>query len=211
VEFLNVWDLILSPFYLIILTFIAKRHRDKNYPVGHPLRQYYMPGLYVKFFGSIFIGLIYAYYYKGGDTFNYFYHTKLINASLDKSVFTWFKLITHTPVDKAPEIYNYVSEMYWYNAPPEYAVAVIAAFIGLLTKYGLPPYRPHFRLPGLFRYLGHVPHLRQPLPEADKAPGAGLPVYSQRSGLELRGVQGHYLYVRTWMDDPRCFQAFRKP
>jgi hypothetical protein len=139
VEFLNVWDLILSPFYLIILTFIAKRHRDKNYPVGHPLRQYYMPGLYVKFFGSIFIGLIYAYYYKGGDTFNYFYHTKLINASLDKSVFTWFKLITHTPVDKAPEIYNYVSEMYWYNAPPEYAVAVIAAFIGLLTNTAYLP------------------------------------------------------------------------
>ena len=30
----------------------------------HALRKYFMPGLYVKFGGAIFIGLIYAYYYK---------------------------------------------------------------------------------------------------------------------------------------------------
>jgi len=71
-QYLTIWDLILTPIYLIVLSAIAKRQRDKRYPVGHPLRPYYMRGLYLKFFGAIFIALIFQYYYGGGDTYNYF-------------------------------------------------------------------------------------------------------------------------------------------
>jgi hypothetical protein len=129
---LTIWDVFLSPIYLLILITIAKRLRNKRYPVGHPLRRYYLPGLYVKFGGAVFIALIYAFYYGGGDTYYYFYHSQVINSSLEHSIDTWFKLLFRAPVDKNPELYNYVLQLEWYKDPPSYTVAVVTAVFGLL-------------------------------------------------------------------------------
>ncbi len=133
VQYLTIWDLLLTPIYLLVLVTIAKRRRDRKYPVGHPLRRFYLPGLYVKFGGAILIGLVYAFYYKDGDTFNYFDHARIINSSISDSFGKWLKLVTHTPVDNAPEIYPYVSQLYWYNSTSEYTVSIITSLLGLLS------------------------------------------------------------------------------
>lgn len=132
-QYLTLWDLILTPFYLLILIFIAKKQRDKRYPRGHALRKYYLPGLYAKFGGAIFIGLVYAFYYKGGDTFNYFSHAQIINSSLEDSFDKWVKLILHNSIYESPDIYSYASQLYWYDSPAEYTVGVITAILGLFT------------------------------------------------------------------------------
>jgi hypothetical protein len=133
VQYLTLWDLILTPFYLLVLIFLAKQKRDKKYPRGHALRKYHLLGLYAKLGGAIFIGLVYAFYYKGGDTFNYFSHAQIINSALGDSFDKWFKLISHSSIYESPEIYSYASQLYWYNSSAEYAVAVITAILGLFT------------------------------------------------------------------------------
>jgi hypothetical protein len=137
VQHLTIWDLFLTPVFLLILTAIAKQMRDKRYPVGHALRKYYMPGLYVKFFGAIFIALIYQYYYGGGDTYNYFNHTKIINSALSDSFGTWFKLVTRQSVEDNPELYQYASQMEWYYDPASYTVPAVASIFSLVcgTNY----------------------------------------------------------------------------
>lgn len=133
-NFLTIWDLVLTPFYLLILIFIAKRLRDKKYKPGHPLRKYYLPGLYVKFGGAIFIALIYQYYYKGaGDTFLYFSQSQIINTALDDSFDTWLKLILRSSWEENPEIYKYTSQMSFYSDPTTHAVTAIGAVLGLLN------------------------------------------------------------------------------
>ncbi|WP_162944456.1 hypothetical protein [Flavisolibacter nicotianae] len=132
-QFLTIWDLVLTPLYLLALVFIAIRYRDNKYPPGHPLRKYYLPGLYSKIGGAIFIGLLYAFYYKGGDTFNYFRHAQIINSALGDSIDRWLKLILHYSPDQSPEIYKYTSQLYWYDSPSEYMVAVITALLSILT------------------------------------------------------------------------------
>lgn len=132
-QFLTLWDLILTPVFLLLLTALAKQQRNKRYPVVHPLYTYYLPGLYVKFGGAIFIGLVYQYYYGFGDTFYFFYHAKVINSSLGDSVGTWFKLMTHQDPLTNPEIYKYVAQMEWYNDKASYTVASIAAILCLFT------------------------------------------------------------------------------
>ncbi|MFL5810044.1 MAG: hypothetical protein ACJ749_11025, partial [Flavisolibacter sp.] len=112
---------------------IAKRYRDKKYPHGHPLRRYYLPGLYVKLFGAIFIALIYQFYYNGGDTFNFFYHSQVINSSLSDSVGTWFDLLLRKSPETNIHIYKYSSQMYFYRDQPSHVVAVIGAIFGLLN------------------------------------------------------------------------------
>lgn len=132
-QFLTIWDAILTPIYLVVLIGIAKTIRDKKYAYSDPFRKYFLPGLYVKLGGAIFIALIYAYYYKGGDTYNFFNHSRIINSSLDHSLATWFKLMLRFSVDENPEIYSYASQMQWYNDPSSYTVAVIGALFGLLN------------------------------------------------------------------------------
>ncbi|MGZ3838679.1 MAG: hypothetical protein ACXVBI_08925 [Flavisolibacter sp.] len=136
-QYLTIWDLVLTPIYLLILVAIAKNQRDKRYPVGHPLRKYYLSGLYVKFAGAIFIALVYQFYYEGGDTFNYFHHSQVINSSLDNSFGTWLDLILHKSPDLHPQLYRYTSQLEWYDDPSSYMVAVLGAIFGLLcgTSY----------------------------------------------------------------------------
>ncbi|HUP13527.1 MAG TPA: hypothetical protein VM187_14985 [Niastella sp.] len=133
VQNLTVWDLVLTPIYLVVLTYIAKQNRDKRYPPGHVLRKYYLQGLYVKFAGAIFIALIYEFYYGGGDTYSFYKHSKIINSALSDSFENWFYLIIHTPLADHPHLYPYISQMEWYNDVSSYTVAAVSAVFGLIN------------------------------------------------------------------------------
>ncbi len=150
-QYLTLWDLLLTPVYLLVLSFIARRQCNKRYPVGHVLRPFFLKGLYLKFAGAIFIGLVYQYYYGGGDTFNFFRHSQIINSALSKSLATWAKLITRQPVDGNPDMYAYVSQMFWYRDSASYTVAVIGAIFGLLNGTS---YLPIALLFAYFSYTG---------------------------------------------------------
>lgn len=150
-QYLTLWDLVLTPVYLLVLSFVARSQCSKRYPAGHPLRPYFINGLYLKFAGTIFIGLVYQYYYGGGDTFNFFRHSQIINSALGKSFSTWFKLISHQPVDSNPDMYAYVSQMYWYEDRASYTVAVIGAVFGLFNG---TTYLPIALLFAYFSYTG---------------------------------------------------------
>lgn len=133
-QYLTIWDLVLTPLYLVVIIIIAKRVRDKHYPTGHPMRQYYLPGLYIKLGGAVFIALIYQYYYNGGgDTFRYFEYGRIVNSSLFDSFSTWLKLIARVSPDDDPFIYKYSSSIEFYSDAPSYMVVRISALLGLIT------------------------------------------------------------------------------
>src|SRR3954463_6834325 len=96
-QFISALDWALLPFVIGIIYAIAFTYRNRKYPKKHPLRKYFIPALTVKILGSLFIGLIYTYYYGGGDTFNYFYHSQVINSAFNESFEKWFNLLFHIP------------------------------------------------------------------------------------------------------------------
>jgi hypothetical protein len=67
---MDIFDLLLPPIYLIIILFIAYKYKRKHQH-EHDAYRYFLPGLMAKIFGAIALGLIYFFYYKGGDTTNY--------------------------------------------------------------------------------------------------------------------------------------------
>ncbi len=150
-QYLTIWDLILTPVFLLILGLIAKNHRDKVYRTGNPLRKYYLPGLNFKFGGVIFIALIYQYYYGTGDTYHYFEHARIINSAFEESPSIWFQLIQRTSPDENPELYPYTSQLAWYRDPSSYTVASIAAILGLITG---TTYMPTALLFAFFSFTG---------------------------------------------------------
>jgi hypothetical protein len=67
---MGIQDVVLAPIYLAVLFVFFKTFQRKwTTPLT---RKYYIPGLFAKFGGALFLGLIYTFYYQGGDTRVYF-------------------------------------------------------------------------------------------------------------------------------------------
>ncbi len=132
-EFITSLDFVLLPFYLALVYFFAFRFANKHYRKNDPMRRYFLWGFTLKIFGAIFIGLVYQYYYGGGDTSAFFYHAKVINQSMDDSFFTWLNLVLHIPDGYDINYFKYTNQMLWYVDPSSYMVSAIAALFGTLT------------------------------------------------------------------------------
>jgi hypothetical protein len=133
-QYITITDFILLPFYLFVVLLFAAYFKNKYYPKGHPLRRYFMPAFTLKIAGAIFLGLIYQYYYSGGDTFNYWRQTEVINSSFTESIGTWLRLITGSAEIYDVDVYQYTTQFYWYGtSSPEYLISIIGAVIGLFT------------------------------------------------------------------------------
>jgi hypothetical protein len=132
-QFITWLDYVLLPFYLGIIYLFAYGYRNRKYPPGHPWRRYFIPGLSVKIAGALFIGMLYQYYYGGGDTTHYFNHATIINSSFSESPAKWFNLIFHLPKWYDPDYTEYISQLFFYTTPNNYTVGAVAAFIGIFT------------------------------------------------------------------------------
>jgi len=96
-------------------------------------RKYFIPGLSLKIIGAISIGLIYQFYYGGGDTFTYFTHgSKYIYEAFQDSPLKAFKLIFANGEYHA-DTFKYATKIIFYRDLPSYFVIRITGFFDLLT------------------------------------------------------------------------------
>ena len=167
---ISILDFVLLPFVLAVVYAIAYKFRNSRYSRKHPWRKYFIPALTVKIFGAVFIGLIYAYYYGGGDTFNYFEQAKVINSSFDESFLKWFNLLFHLPSRYDNNYYTYISQLFWYSDPASYSVCSITAFFAIFTYNTYLPTAVLFAFVSftgiwaLFRTFASLyPHLTRPI------------------------------------------------
>lgn len=86
-----------------------------------------------KFFGAIALGLIYQFYYNGGDTFNF--HTigsRVVWEAFLESPSAGLSLVFSDGVH-TPENFNYSSRIYFFSDSPSFFVIRVASLIDLLT------------------------------------------------------------------------------
>jgi hypothetical protein len=122
-------DLFLTPIYLGIFYAIAYSIRGKF--TNALTRKYFIPALSVKFAGAIFLGLIYQFYYGGGDTFNYFGQSKVIYQAFLDSPSVGLRLLLHSDGQYDQDMAKYVGQINWYRASTEYFVVKVAGFFSL--------------------------------------------------------------------------------
>ena len=70
-DYITLWDLFLVPAYLGLILFLAGRIKRKHISI-YPEFKYFRRGLFLKLTGAIALSMVYVYYYKGGDTMNYY-------------------------------------------------------------------------------------------------------------------------------------------
>jgi hypothetical protein len=96
-------------------------------------RKYFFPALLVKFFGAISLGLIYQFYYSGGDTFNF--HTigsRVIWEAFWESPGAAISMMFSNG-EHMPEFYNYSSRIYFFSDPTSFFVIRVATIFDLFT------------------------------------------------------------------------------
>jgi len=127
---LGIKDLLLTPAYLFIIYLVAFIYRSK-FVKNKEDKKYFIFGLTFKLIGAVFLGLIYAFYYKGGDTANYFNDITVIYNSFFKDPGIAFKLIIYNNTDFNPDLTPYLSNMIFAKDAASYFVVRLGAILAL--------------------------------------------------------------------------------
>lgn len=124
-------DFIVTPALLLLVYMLAFLIRDVF--SDRVTKKYFIPALSLKIIGAISLGLVYKYYYRGGDTFNYFdYGSKYIWEAFMDSPEKGLQLLFANG-KYHPETYRYASEIIYYTDLPSYFVVRVTGFFDLFT------------------------------------------------------------------------------
>lgn len=98
-------------------------------------RKYFLIALWARFIGAIGLGLVYQFYYQGGDTFNYWTHGSrwIWEAFLDSPLTGIQLLIDSGGGDRSDETYEYSQHIWYYRDIKSFAIVRIAALFDLFT------------------------------------------------------------------------------
>ncbi|MFM8739699.1 MAG: hypothetical protein ACKOC0_05785, partial [Cytophagales bacterium] len=124
-------DLLVTPIVFVFVLVIG--YLLRQYFTDALNRRYFLPALALKMFGAVVLGLIYQFYYPGGDTFNYHTHGSrhIWNAFID-SPLAGFKLLLNDDTTD-PELYRYASRILFLKDSSSFFVVRIAAVFDLFT------------------------------------------------------------------------------
>ncbi len=124
-------DLIITPLLLVFVFFIA--YLIRPFLTTSKTRRYFIPALTFKIIGALAVGIIYQFYYQGGDTFTYFTlgSSHIWEAFLD-SPWKAISLIIG-PDEYSATTYEYASRIYTFGDKHSYFVVRLAGFLGIIT------------------------------------------------------------------------------
>ena len=92
IELISLNELLLVPIYLVLI-FIFSLVIRSYFIKKHKEYKYFIPGLIFKILGVSLFCLVYLFYYRGGDTVNYFFGiqaiSNLIEQDFDKGLAVW--------------------------------------------------------------------------------------------------------------------------
>lgn len=124
-------DLIVTPLLLILIFVFA--YFIRYFVADHTIRKYFLPGLTLKILGAISLGLIYQFYYDGGDTFTYFnMGSRYIWEAFLDSPGKALRLI-FAQGEYLPETWEYASKIIFYDDLPSFFVVRVAGIFDILT------------------------------------------------------------------------------
>ncbi|MCA6078112.1 hypothetical protein [Fulvivirga sedimenti] len=124
-------DLIVTPIYFSLILFVAFVLRP--YFTTETTRKYFIPALSARLVAAILLGLLYQYYYNGGDTYNF--HTRGSEIIADvfwENPISGLKLLFSNG-NNIKGLYYATSEIPFYRDSSSFMIIRIAAVFDLIT------------------------------------------------------------------------------
>jgi hypothetical protein len=133
-QYITLVDFILFPFIFFLIYRVALILRNKYFPKGNPMRNYFVPALLLKVLGAVAFGVVYQYYYGYGDTFGYYDMGNFFSKILKDHPTDFFKIYLTGGDDYfTPKGYHYNFDYLYNHNIPTLIVARLCSFIGLFT------------------------------------------------------------------------------
>lgn len=144
-------DLFIGPVYLAMIYFVAYSIRNKVCP-DKSIRQFFIPALTLKLVGALALGLVYKFYYKGGDTISYFTFgsQKIWDAFLEKPIAGLWMIFTQN-CDYSHHYAEYLRGVLFFCDPSSYFIVRVSGFFGLFTFH---TYSANAMLFALISFMG---------------------------------------------------------
>lgn len=131
---MGIQDLIVTPIYFFLLLIAAYIIRPMV--TNANTKPYFIPGLLVKFVGAIALGLVYQFYYGGGDTFTFHTHgSRWIWQAFMDDPNIGLELFFTEAGNYNGQSYKYISRIWQFRDSSSWFVIKITAFFDLIT-YG---------------------------------------------------------------------------
>lgn len=127
-ETLDIWDLLLTPFFLILIFAISTVFKNTQLVVKKKAYyKYFIPALTCKLFGGIFLCLIYSYYYGAGDPINFFLTSQsYVNILLHDGIGAFLESINYYSNDiYLNPHFNEENGTFWFHNNDFYALFVV--------------------------------------------------------------------------------------
>ncbi len=141
-------DFLVTPIFLLIIysfAFITRKYIADKFS-----KRIFLPALTLKLISAILLGIIYQFYYQGGDTFSYFNESQIIHKALTTDFTNGVSLLLSNGTFD-PETYQYSSLLRWYRFPSEFTVVKFAAVFSVI---GFGTYSTIAILFSLFSFWG---------------------------------------------------------
>jgi hypothetical protein len=130
--FLSGKDIYLTPFYLGIFYALAYAIRPKV--TNKYTKKYFIPGLTIKFIGAIVFGLVYEFYYHGGDTSGYYAEANRVYDIFGNNFSEGWQLLTTEVGGTSAATLKYSGYFTWFtHAPTEDFVVRLCIVLAMLT------------------------------------------------------------------------------
>jgi hypothetical protein len=125
-------DLIITPFYLLLIFFVLLVIRSKMVK-DLTIRKYFFPAVFLKILGAISLGLIYQFYYKGGDTLIYFLGAGYLYEAMFEVPYQAALLLFTRGNEFISGAEYYTGIIPFYEDPPTYFIVRIASICSLFS------------------------------------------------------------------------------
>ncbi len=128
---MEIRDLIVTPIYIFLIG--GALYFLRNVISPKPLQKYLFPAFFIKIFGALALGMIYQFYYGGGDTFGFTTHgSSYIWEAFLRNPLTGLKLI-FLDNEYHSDTFRYASRMWYFDDPSSYFVVRVAGIFSLVT------------------------------------------------------------------------------
>lgn len=148
-KYLEYTDLVLVPIFLAVIYFLVNANKERLLGVNSPLRSYLIPALSIKLMGAIASGLVYQFYYRGGDTMDFYGDGSFVSGLFFENFNEFLGMMASNPMESDPSLGKY-DFLTFVSDPTTWTVVRIVTILDLISFDSYPVISLYFSLFSLY-------------------------------------------------------------
>lgn len=143
--YLEYTDFVIAPIFIGLIFLIVSVNKESILGPHNPLKRYLIPALSLKVFGAIASGLVYQFYYGGGDTMDFYTSGSFVGGLCFDNFSDFIGLLNTSPILSDPELlrYNFLD---FISDPSTWTMVRIVAVLDIFSFDSYPMISIYFSL-----------------------------------------------------------------